>query len=75
MTIEAQQLIINVQKGLLSGEIGPPVKNVTLKSKEEDREELFGGIAALTVYKKGGAEISLAKIYRHFKHLFKKKET
>lgn len=73
-TIEAQQLIINVQKGLLSSEVTLGfIKNVMPK-ESEDREELFGGIAALTVYKKGGAEISLAKLYRHLKEWISKKE-
>lgn len=72
-TIEAQQLTINVQKGLLHGEIVVG-KDVTPKPKEEDREEILGGVAALTVYKKGGAEISLAKLYRHLKEWIAGKE-
>jgi len=74
MTIEAQQLMINVQKGLLNGELSIPEKDVTPKLRADDREELFGGVAALTVYKKGGAELNLAKIFRHFKDLFRKEE-
>jgi hypothetical protein len=70
MAIEAQQLIINLQKGLLDGKLVSPKP----QAKDLDREEFFGGIAALSVYKKGGAEISLARIYRYLKELFKEEE-
>jgi len=62
-TIEAQQLTINVQRSLLSGEILPLKQN-------EDREEFLDGAVALTVLKKEGVELNLAKIYRVLKDMF-----
>jgi hypothetical protein len=74
-TIEAQQLILNIQKGLLSGEVMiNSLKNVTPKPKSEDREEFLNGVATLTVLKKEGIEINLPKIYRWLKDLFVDKE-
>jgi hypothetical protein len=70
-TIEAQQLTINVQKGLLSGEIViNSQREVTQKTTGEDREEIFNGVAALTILKKSGVEINLAKIFRWLKEKF-----
>lgn len=70
-TIEAQQLTINVQKGLLSGEIViNSQRGATQKTTGEDREEIFNGVAALTVLKKSGVEINLAKIFRWLKEKF-----
>lgn len=74
-TIEANTLTIDIQKRLLNGEILlNSMKNVSPKDKDADREELFGGTVALTVYKKGGAEISLAKIFRWLKEWISKNE-
>lgn len=73
MTIEAQQLIIETQKGLLSGEIVfNSMKDVT--PKPEDKEELLGGIIALATYKDKGVEVNLAELYRKLKALFKDRE-
>lgn len=73
MTIEAQQLIIQTQKGLLSGEfVFNAMKDVTPKA--DDKEELIGGIVALTTYKEKGVEVNLAELLRKLKGLFKTKE-
>jgi hypothetical protein len=66
-TIEAQQLTINVQRSLLSGEISPV-------AQDKDREEFLDGAVALTVMKKEGVELNLAKIYRMLKDYFIEKE-
>lgn len=72
-TIEAQRLIIETQKGLLSGEIVfNSIKDVT--PKPEDKEELLGGIVALATYKDKGVEINLAELYRKLRTLFKDDE-
>jgi tetratricopeptide (TPR) repeat protein len=72
-TIEAQQLTINVQKGLLSGEVilNPP-NDAAPASKMDDREELFGGVATITVFEKPGFAINHPKLYRLLKGLFPK---
>jgi hypothetical protein len=70
-TIEAQQISLAVYKGILSGDI---VINSLVKSsaleKEQDREEVFDGLAAITVLKKEGFEINLPKLYRIVKDWF-----
>jgi CheY-like chemotaxis protein len=72
-TIEAQQLIIQTQKGLLNGEIVfNSMKDVTPRA--EDKEELLGGIVALSTFKEKGFEVNLGEIYRRLKGLFKDKE-
>lgn len=73
MTIEAQQLIIQTQKGLLSGEsVFNSMKDVTPKA--DDKEDLIGGIVALTTYREKGVEVNLAELYRKLKGLFKNKD-
>jgi hypothetical protein len=67
-TIEAQQLSINVQRSLLSGKIVPLQEETT-----ENRKEFLGGAVALTVMKKEGVEVNLAKIYRMIKEMFIKR--
>lgn len=71
--IQAQQLTIDIQKGLLSGEIIiDSLKDVT--PKPEDKENLPGGVFALATYKDKGIEVNLAELYRKLRRLFKDKE-
>ncbi|HEY0080077.1 MAG TPA: hypothetical protein VGB73_15810 [Pyrinomonadaceae bacterium] len=71
-TIEAQQLIIEVQKGLLSGEvIVNSMKDVTPKPKDKDKEELLGGTVSIIPLKGKGVEINLPELFRKLKRLFK----
>lgn len=71
-TIEAQQLIIEVQKGLLSGEvIVNSMKDVTPKPKDKDKEELLGGTVSIIPLKGKGLEINLPELFRRLKRLFK----
>jgi len=59
-TIEAQRLIIDVQKGMLNGEIlVDSMKNVT--PKPEDKEDLIEGVVALSTYKDKGLELHLER--------------
>lgn len=70
-TIEAQRVIINVQKAMLSGEIlADSMKDVT--PKPEDKEHLIDGVVALSVYKEKGVEINLGELLRRLKQVFKK---
>jgi hypothetical protein len=72
-TIQAQQLMIEIQKALLSGEIiFDSLKDVT--PKPEDKENLLGGVLALTTYKDKGIEVNLAELYRKLRRLFKDKD-
>ncbi len=73
-TIEAQQLIIEVQKGLLSGEVMiNSMKDVTPKLKDKEKEEFLGGTVALIPIKGKGVEIHLPEIFRRLKQLFTEK--
>jgi hypothetical protein len=72
-TLEAQQLIITLQKAMLSGEILlDSIKDVT--PKPEAKEDLIEGVVALSVYKEKGVEINLGELLRRFKKLFGKKD-
>ena len=72
-TIEAQQLIIQTQKGLLNGEIVMnSIKDVTPSA--DDKEKLLGGIVALATYKEKGVEVNLAELYRKLKGVFKDRD-
>jgi len=71
-TIEAQQLIIEVQKGLLSGEVViNSIKDVTPKPEDKDKEELLGGTVSIIPLKGKGLEINLPELFRRLKRLFK----
>lgn len=68
-TIRAQNLIIEVQKGMLSGEIlANSVKDVT--PKPEDKEDVIPGILALSTYDNKGMHLHLGEILRRLKRLF-----
>ena len=68
-TIEAQQLIINVQKGLLSGEIlGDSLRYET--PKPEDKEYLMKDIVSLGTFEKGGVGFHLGEMLRKLKQWF-----
>lgn len=70
-TIEAKQLIIDVQKAMLNGEIlVGSMKNVT--AQPEDKEHLIDGLVALSTYKDKGVEINLGEVLRRVKNLFNK---
>jgi hypothetical protein len=72
-TIQAHELIISIQKGLLSGEIIiDSLKDLPPKLK--DTEELFGGTVALKKYDGKFVEVDLPELYRKLKRLFEKKE-
>jgi len=72
-TIEAQQLIINVQKGMLSGDIlVDSMKDVT--PKLEEKEHLIDGVVALSIYKEKGIEVNLGELLRRLKKMFGKKD-
>lgn len=73
-TMEAQQLIIDIQKGLLSGEVMVnSIKDVTPKLKNEEKEEFFGGTVSLIPIKGKGVEIHLPEIFRRLRQLFTEK--
>jgi hypothetical protein len=70
-TIQTQQLTIDIQKGLLSGEIlMDSMKNVTPKA--EDKEPLLGGVVALATLKGKGLEVNLGELFRKLKKKFSK---
>jgi hypothetical protein len=70
-TIQAQDITIRQQQHLLSGEIIiESMKNVTSKPKEQDKEELLGGIIEITKYEGKGVNVNLAEIFRRFRRLF-----
>jgi hypothetical protein len=72
-TIKAQQIILSVQNALLSGEI--LVKSINdVTPKPEDKEDLIGGLVALSTYKEKGVEVNLGEILRRMKRLFGKKD-
>jgi hypothetical protein len=72
-TIEAQQIIIQQQRGLTGEIILESIKNVTPRSKEEDKVDLFGGKVSLTKYKGKFFDLDVPTIYRELKRLFSKK--
>jgi len=58
-TIEAQQLIMDVQKGLLTGKVMVnSIKNVTPKPENDEKEEFLGGTVSLIPIKGKGVEIT-----------------
>jgi len=68
-TIRAQNLIIEVQKGMLSGEIlANSVKDVTPTPK--DKEDVIPGILALSTYEDKGLSLNLGEVLRRLKRLF-----
>lgn len=68
-TIRAQNLIIEVQKEMLSGEIlASSVKGVT--PTPEDKEDVIPGILALSTYEDKGMSINLGEILRRLKRFF-----
>lgn len=68
-TIQAQQLILDVQKGLLSGEVSMISKN-QLAPTPEEKEDLITGVVALSTYKDKGVEIHLGEVLRRLKKKF-----
>ncbi|MDT5268286.1 MAG: hypothetical protein QOH49_472 [Acidobacteriota bacterium] len=71
-TIQTQQVTID---HLLSGKIiVESLKDVTLKAKEEDKEELLSGTVALTKVNWKGVEFNLPEIFRKLRRLFKEEE-
>lgn len=72
-TIQAHELTISIQKGLLSGEIIiDSLKDVTPKPK--DTEEMLGGTLAIKKYEGKGFDLDLPEIFRRLKKLFTDKE-
>lgn len=70
-TIQAHEITINVQKGLLSGEIiFDSLKDVTPKAEEEK----LGGIVAIKKYEGKGFEVDLPEIFRWLKRMFTTKD-
>jgi len=68
--MEAQQLIIDVQKGLLSGEVLlDSMKNVTPTSSNPEKQEFLGGTVSLIPIKGKGVEIHLPEIFRRLRKL------
>ena len=68
-TIEAQQLIINVQKGLLSGEIlRDSIKYEA--PQPEDKEYLMRNMVSLGTFEKGGVGFHLGEMLRKLKQWF-----
>jgi len=69
-TIQTQKLMIDIQKGLLSGEIiSQSMRDVTPKPKDKDKEELLGGTVALIPVEGKGVRINLPEIFRRLKQL------
>lgn len=72
--IRAQQFVID-QQHLLGGEVMvESIRGATPRSKEEDKEELFGGIIALGTLNWNGVEISFAEIFRRLRQVFRKSD-
>ena|ERR1041385_2210085 len=72
-TIQAQQLIISVQKGLLSGEVlVDSLKDVT--PKPEDHEYVIDGLVALGTLEAKGVKLNLGELFRKLKRFFGKRE-
>jgi hypothetical protein len=68
-TIRAQNLIIDVHTGLLSGEILlKSVRDVT--PKPEDQEDVIPGILALSTYEEKGVRLNLGELLRRLKTFF-----
>lgn len=68
-TIQAQNLIIEVQKGLLNGEIlASSVKDVT--PAPEEKEDVIPGILALSTYEDKGVRVNLGELLRRLKTFF-----
>lgn len=74
-TIQNQQVTINQQQRLLSGEVmTDSIKNVTPQAKAEDKEALIDGILSVGQYEEKGVQLNLAEIVRRLKRLFKGEE-
>jgi len=67
ISIEFLREKLNQQKRLLNGEISHGIIDIEPKSKEEDKEEFFDGVFALTQYEEKGVRVNLAQLYRKLK--------
>src|SRR6266446_3721901 len=71
-TIEAQQLIISVQKGLMNGEVlVDSLKEVT--PKPEDQEYVIDGVVALGTFEAKVVKLNLGELFRKLKRFFGRK--
>ena len=67
ISIEFLREKLNQQKRLLNGEIAQGIIDIEPKSKDEDKEEFFDGVFALTQYEEKGVRVNLAQLYRKLK--------
>lgn len=77
-TLEAKDISIQnlkerfeQQKNLLKGEIAEGIIKVEPNIKEEDKEEFFDGVFALTQFEEKGFRVNLAQLFRKLRDLFK----
>lgn len=71
ISIEFLREKLNQQKRLLNGEIAEGIIDAEPKPKDEDREEFFDGVFALTQYEEKGVRVNLAQLYRKLKTYLK----
>ncbi len=71
ISIEFLRKKLNQQKRLLNGEIAEGIIDIEPKPKNEDREEFFDGVLALTQYEEKGVRVNLAQLYRKLKTYLK----
>lgn len=76
-TLEAKDISIQnlrerfeQQKHLLKGEIAEGIIKVEPNIKEEDKEEFFDGVFALTQFEEKGFRVNLAQLFRKLRDLF-----
>lgn len=73
-TIQAHQLTISNQQRLLNGEIIIESLRDVTPQPGEDKEELLGGMFAITKYEGKGFELNLPEIFRRLRKLFADEE-
>jgi hypothetical protein len=71
ISIEFLREKLNQQKRLLNGEIAEGIIDIGPKTKDEDKEEFFDGVFALTQYEEKGVRVNLAQLYRKLKTYLK----
>ncbi len=71
ISIEFLREKLNQQKRLLNGEITEGIISIEPKPKDEDKEEFFDGVFALTQYEEKGIRVNLAQLYRKLKSYLK----
>lgn len=70
-TIQQQSLTIEKQRQLLSGEL---LVQAVIPEPDPEKEQVLGGVVAITKWEGPGFELNFAEMYRKAKQLFRKPE-